>query len=285
MPLATCYWRGYFLNFPIIVMQPSLSTQKISVHAYAIADTIPLRTFSASLGAEVKEVQASKTHRIFHYDKEQYLVAHDFGAIVFFDVPQSERERVLGVLYSVVGPESRPASVEDFSIAVSADARPTAQFNCIVVDQFSPRLAELVALVIGQSAAMEYYENDMDRILARIDAIANDLAKHGRAKSSIRRLTRFIGEGMQLRNRVIFTLALLDAPALTWDDEVLDRVYRELRAVFSIEDRYRALDHKLSMIRDNLELIVDLTQSKRSLFLEVGVVLLIALEIVLILYK
>ncbi len=86
---------------------------------------------------------------------------------------------------------------------------------------------------------------------------------------------------MAMRTRVVHTLALLDAPALTWDSETLDRLYRALRASFEIEDRYRALDHKLGMIQDNLELLVDLSRRARSFALEVLVVVLIATELVL----
>ena len=181
--------------------------------------------------------------------------------------------------------EVRPPLAEEFAVVVDPTQRSSAGFDRIVLKELSVEAVELVALVVGQSVGMEYYENDVDRILARIDAVATKLAASGRFRGNVRELTRFIGEGMVLRNRVIHTLALLDAPLLAWDDETLDRVYRELRTSFAIDERYRALDQKLSMIRDNLELIVDLARHKRSLWLEVSVVLLIALEIMLALLK
>jgi uncharacterized Rmd1/YagE family protein len=88
---------------------------------------------------------------------------------------------------------------------------------------------------------------------------------------------------METRNLVVGTLSLLDAPSSVWDSEVLDRMYRELRAAFAIEERYRALDHKLDMIQDNLALFVDLTRHRRSLALEIIVILLIAGELILLL--
>ena len=35
--------------------------------------------------------------------------------------------------------------------------------------------------------------------------------------------------------------------------------------LFEIEDRYRALDHKLTVVQDNLSIFVDLTQRRRGL--------------------
>jgi uncharacterized Rmd1/YagE family protein len=84
---------------------------------------------------------------------------------------------------------------------------------------------------------------------------------------------------MTTRTHVVYTLALLDAPGIVWDSEALDRVYRDLRIAFSIEDRYRGLEQKLTILRDNLELLVDLTRDRRSTVLEVSVIVLIVVEI------
>lgn len=266
---------------------PSSTARTIAVHAYAIADTLALRPFVQTLtvSADVQVNLSSKTHVMLQYGEDQYLVAHDFGSLVFVGVPTAERERVMALLLGVVGKQAKPLFVEDFSVVVDPAIRPVVQFDRLLLDRFTPACVELLALVIGQSAAMEYYEADVDRILGRIDELANEFVMRGAVRRGLRPLIRFIGEAMRLRNRVIFTLALLDSPAAAWDDEVLDRLYRELRSSFAIEDRYRALDHKLSVIRDNLELIVDLTQQKRSMMLEISIVVLIGVEIVLFLIK
>src|SRR5262249_23598492 len=106
-------------------------------------------------------------------------------------------------------------------------------------------------------------------------------ADSGRFRARSRELLSFVGRGMVTRTQVIHTLALLDAPAATWDDETLDRLHRELRVSFAIEDRYRGLDHKLRMLQDNLELLLDLTRHTRSIVLELAVIVLIATELVL----
>jgi uncharacterized Rmd1/YagE family protein len=54
-----------------------------------------------------------------------------------------------------------------------------------------------------------------------------------------------------------------------------------MRTTFEIEDRYRTQNHKLGVIQDNLEIIVDLVQSRRATALEATVVVLILFEIVM----
>jgi required for meiotic nuclear division protein 1 len=259
--------------------------RNVEVNAYAIAATLSPKELATRLGRP-PALRVSKVHALLCYEPSaSYVVIHDFGAIVFFDVPEAERRRVLDVLTTHVKDEPRSQSVEDFTIRVEPGAVPTAKFDRLIVGELTPAVAEVVAHVIGQSVGMEYYESDVDGILAKIDAFTAQVATQGRFRGALRDLTRFIGTAMRLRNRVVTTLALLDDPAATWDDEALHGVYRGLRSSFAIEDRYVALDRKVSMIQDSLEMMVDLTRHTRSMVLEVGVFLLILFEVVLFLFK
>ncbi len=132
---------------------------------------------------------------------------------------------------------------------------------------------------------MEYYEEDVDQILARLKEVSESLAQTGKLSARTPDLLKFIGSGMSTHNQVVYTLSLLDTPQLAWEDENLDRIYLGLRQQFEIADRFRALDLKLRMIQDNFELFVELTQERRNYRLELTVALLVALEVVLFVYE
>ena len=253
----------------------------VEVHAYAIASTLPIKTLPPLLGEQAPEARRAATQITVRRGERAWIVAYDFGAIVFFGVAEKERKEILEKVLAKVGPEPHPPLHEELLVELDGDRPVEASFDRVALPQLDAKAVELVALVVAQSAAMEYYEEDVDRILERFESIASGLEQHGRFRGNVRELLRFVGRGMSLRNRVVHTLALLDSPELTWEDEILDRLYRELRQSFAIEDRYRALDHKLQMIGQNLEIVVDLTQSRRSMLLEVLVVVLIFIETVL----
>lgn len=259
----------------------SASVKTIGVHAYAIAETVPLKKLEAARIPGLTPVRVGKTHALFSAGEERFVVVHDFGAVVFFGISEEERQSVMSKVVAIVGTQPRPPFEESFALAIDPTTPPGSGFDRAVVPALRVEAVELVALVIGQSAAMEYYEDDVDKILERLDTIASEIAESGKPKLTVRELTRFTGEAMHLRGRVVLTLALLDAPLATWNDESLDRVYGELRTSFAIDDRYRALDDKLEMVRDHLGIIVDLTVQKRSHVLEIVVALLIAVEVIL----
>ena len=149
----------------------------------------------------------------------------------------------------------------------------------------SREVVEIVCFVLAQSAAMEYYERDVDQIFAGLRKASTTIAEHGTFRGNEKDLLRFVGNAMITRNEIISTLALLDTPQLAWNAEPLDKLFRALRDLFEIEDRYRALDHKLTVVQDNLAIFVDLAQQRRGLYLELTVLALIAVEVILFIWQ
>jgi uncharacterized Rmd1/YagE family protein len=254
------------------------------VRAYAIASTLRPRDVAGCF-PNGTPVRTTKTQVIVQYGADSWAVLYDFGAIVFVNVREEERDRVMKAILARVGPEPHPPLVDDYAVAVRAGATPEVKFDHVVVGSLEKPAVELLALVTAQSVAMEYYEEDVEQLLGRLDRVSDQLANSGRFRARQVELMRLIGQGMATRNQVVHTLALLDAPLIAWESEVYDRVYRALRVAFEIEDRYRALDHKLRMVQDNLELLVDLTRHRRSIMLEGTVIALIAIEILLFLFQ
>jgi uncharacterized Rmd1/YagE family protein len=128
---------------------------------------------------------------------------------------------------------------------------------------------------------MEYYEGDVDSMVVELQRQSRRMAASGALSGNARQLVRTIGKGMTMRSQVMHTLSLLDSPGAAWESEPLDRVYRGLRAAFEIDERYRALDHELRLVQDNLVLMVDMIRQRRYTFLEVTVAVFVVAETLL----
>lgn len=162
---------------------------------------------------------------------------------------------------------------------------PQATFDRATVGSLDPGTLEVVALVLAQSVAMDYYEEDVQALHLDVETLATELSELGRTRRGQRELSRHVGRMLRTRNQIVMTLSLLDAPADTWEEEPLDRLHRAMRAAFEIDDRYRTLDQKMRLLQDNLEVVIGLAQHRRSAQLEVVVIALIALEIVLAIFE
>jgi uncharacterized Rmd1/YagE family protein len=170
---------------------------------------------------------------------------------------------------------------ESFTVREEPGAQLAIESGTLVVDQLNESRAAVVALIVAQSAAMEYYERIVADLFSRTTALVDPLEKQGSVPMRTRGLHRFIGQAIGTRSEVFTVLTLLDKPDATWDDPALDRIYDDLRAEFDLVDRYGALEQKLNSVQEALELVLDVARDRRMWLLEVTIVFLIVLEVVL----
>jgi len=255
----------------------------LPVRAFAVAATIQPRTLEPVFGADAERVKVTKTMCLMRYGATSWAIAHDFGAIVFVGVAEAECRRVMTEIVALLrGKEPRAPLEETYSVEITPGASPTVRFDRVVVGALDARVVEILTLVVAQSVAMEYYEGDIDALIAALEENSATLARDGTLHGSVRHLLRFIGRGMTMRTQVLRTLSLLESPGATWDDEGLDRMYRGLRASFEIEERYRGLDHELGIVQDDLALLADMVRQRRFIILEIAVAVLVAAELLLL---
>jgi required for meiotic nuclear division protein 1 len=76
-----------------------------------------------------------------------------------------------------------------------------------------------------------------------------------------------------------------DALDALWDKPDLERLYARLEDEYELKERVDALDRKLTVIAETANALTDIIDTRRSLRLEVAVVLLIIFEIAITLYQ
>jgi required for meiotic nuclear division protein 1 len=209
------------------------------------------------------------------------LYVFPFGALVTHDVPAERREAMIARIREFVPKLTTQVIREEYTVAEDAVFRIGIAEGTLRVDRFTPGRAGVVALTMGQSAAMEYYERIVDQMFERTRSFVERLESSGSVPFRTRLLHRFIGQAITTRTEVLSVLHLLDKPEATWDDSAMDRIYADLRAEFDLADRSAALEQKLRSIQEALELLVGVARDRQLLLLEITVVVLILLELLL----
>ena len=141
------------------------------------------------------------------------------GAVVFYDVGQAGRETELLRLRRAMPTLTSASMLEEFAVREVPGAKPDIESGCLVLDALTFERASIVALTVGQSAAMEYYERIVDQMFVKTDKIVEKLEKRGTISIfRTRALHRFIGQAIGTRSEVLSVLHLLDKPDAAWDD-------------------------------------------------------------------
>jgi required for meiotic nuclear division protein 1 len=246
-------------------------------HAVAFPENFVLKDLAKAYPAV--RAQTVKDIHVRLGDGEMSL--YPFGAVAFRDVAPEVQAQELERLRKHMPRLSKAAVEEDFLVKEGTTDRPRIEAGTLAVDHLTDARAEVVALIVAQSAAMEYYERIVDGLFANTDKLVDDLERLGTVTFRVRRLHRFIGQAVGTRGEVLSILHLLDKPDATWDDPAMDRIYDELRAEFDLVDRYHALEAKLTSVQEALELVLDVARDRRLFAIEASVMLLIVFEIVI----
>jgi required for meiotic nuclear division protein 1 len=247
-------------------------------HALAFVENFSLRDLA------IAYPEAKRTHHQLWFPSAAggsvYMFAS--GALVFHNMGQAGREAELLRLRRAL-PKLSDAQVftEQFAVREVEGAKPDIEAGILIVDHLTPERSGIVALTIGQSAAMEYYERIVDQMFTETDRLVEGLEKSGTMPIFTRKLHRFIGAAIGTRSEVFSVLHLFDKPDAAWEDPDADKVYEQLRAEFDLVDRHQSLELKLRSVQEALELVTDIARDKRLVWLEISIVLLIVLEIVL----
>jgi uncharacterized Rmd1/YagE family protein len=244
-------------------------------YAVAFEENVPLKQI-----APVFPQAKLTAHELFMpMQPEGGLYAYPFGAVVTYDLPPERRESELARLSSA-GPKLTTKVIrEDYMVLEDPNSAIGLSDGALRVDRFTPPRAGIVALTVAQSAAMEYYEQIVERLLARTGEFVERLERRGSVPFRTRPLHRFIGQAISTRGEVLAVLHLLDKPDEAWEDPAMDRIYDDLRAEFDLVDRYRALELKLHSVQEALELLAEVGRDRHLLILEVIIVLLILTEV------
>jgi uncharacterized Rmd1/YagE family protein len=253
--------------------------------AYAIASTLSVKEVAKILAPRATSQRLTKTQLTVQATENRWIVVYDFGAVVLVGYTEDDRKTILAQILEKTGPEPHPPMQEELLVEIQPASTPQSLLDRIIVPKLDAPTVELAALVVAQSAAMEYYEEDVDTLMNQVQLQMRTVEDSGSFRGGVRSLVKFIGSAANTRNQVASTLSLLETPLIVWEDPRLEGVYVGLRTTFEIEDRYRALEHRLGMVQDNLALLLDLVQQKRSFFLELSIAVMIALEIVLVVYQ
>jgi uncharacterized Rmd1/YagE family protein len=253
----------------------------LPVHAYGFASQFRIRELAPCfVGADLR---TTKSQLVAQYASDSLAFAFDFGAIVFVNVSGEERTRALAEVRSrVATDEPHPPLEEDFMVEIG-DAPPHGRvtFDRVVLPAMSVPALELIALLLAQSVSIDYYEEDLQEILAQQSKVNDQVARTAKIPGGRKELTRFVARSLITKNQIIAALAVLDKPAVTWEDQTLDRLYKAMRDALEIEERFGSLEYKLRTIQETLELFLDMQQSRHGHHLETIIVLLIVFEIVM----
>jgi uncharacterized Rmd1/YagE family protein len=139
--------------------------------------------------------------------------------------------------------------------------------------------------VLAKSVVLAHDEREVAKVFEIIEPFARELADHGRTRRDRKSVLQLIGNALLVQQRVSGRVAIGEKPDALWERPDLERLYARLEDEYELKERVDTLNRKLAVVAEIANTLSDLIDTRRSLRLELIVIVLIALEIVGMLYQ
>lgn len=208
-----------------------------------------------------------------------------YGVVVFFDATAPEETAFLEQIAPLVGSPNAAPETEEVEIRIDPRAREGMQGERIVLVSDEVERLQIVADILSKSVVLALHEARIAGNFDRIEPLAMELERHGRIAGEARELVRHIGTMLLSEQAMVGRVAVADKPELLWERPALEGLFIRLEDEFELKERHEALGRKLNLIAHTAQTLVQLQQDRRSLRLELYIVILIVVEILLTLYE
>ncbi|MGE5547860.1 MAG: RMD1 family protein [Solirubrobacterales bacterium] len=261
-----------------MTLSPEPQRRSVLVRAFLLGERLDTRRF--------EQTQALATTPLtLRCGRKGFAVLFRYGVAALFDVSAEEEAHFLADLKRMVSEAMPEPGREEAHIDVIADAAEHVDPNgTIVLSDLTPERMQIVADVLAKDLMLEHFEVRVSGVFDRVEPLAAGLRRSGRRNFRIRELLSHIGDVLMTQHRMVGRAEVLEKPEVLWNVPQLEGLFGRLEREYEIRERSRALDHKLEVISNTAETLLDLVHTSRSLRVEWYIVGLIVFEILLSLY-
>jgi uncharacterized Rmd1/YagE family protein len=244
----------------------------LSAHALQLADRINTAGFEGNV--------LSATPLAVRIGESGIAVVFRYGVVVFIGMSAQEESVFLDRLKPRLFGPINPHEEETAKIQVARDTEEIPVGGPVLVREFSLERLLIVADALAKSVVLGRGEREVAGVFDTIEPFARELATLGRTSKSRTALLKLLGEALLVQHRVSGRVAVGEKPDVLWDRPDLERLYARLEDEYELSERVETLNRKLAAIAETATTLADIIDTKRSLRLEIIVVILIAFEIV-----
>ncbi len=267
---ALCY--GSVMAADQLPMQTAVT--QTSVHALQIGDRINTASFEGEV--------LSNTPLALRVGSSGLAVVFRYGVVVFIALTADEEGEFLERLHSRTFGKITPYEEEWAKIQIRESEEPIPNIPVggpIVVRELSLERMLVVADALAKSVVLARDEKQVTNVLDTIEPFARELARSGKTSRNRSDLLKLLGSALLVQQRVSGRVAVGEKPDVLWDRPDLERLYARLEDEYELSERGETLNRKIAVISDTATTLSDIIDTKRSLRLEIVVVILIAVEI------
>jgi len=265
-------------KIPIMTDNPPTKTRR-RVKAFLLSDRID----TSNLEHNGVVSTAPLTYK---FGAEGFVTLFRYGVAVVMGLTAAEEDEVLRSLQRRLIRPVKPPEEESVLIELAPDKDDQIPpGGPITLKTMTPDHLIVIADALSKSVVLARDEREVAAVFELVEPFARQLAERGRVVAGRRTILKHVGNALLVQHRVSGRVAVAEKPDVVWDRPDLDRLYARLEDEYELKERAEALARKLAVIAETAEVLTDIIDTKRSMRLEIIIVVLIAVELLVAGYQ
>ncbi|MBS9774179.1 MAG: RMD1 family protein [Tenacibaculum sp.] len=224
-----------------------------------------------------KLIKREHSFLLYKLEEHSYLYIKEYGSVVFINCDYNYIEKTINLL---LGKETEIKKLPSEEYKIVFGDKIDVDFNTIKIKELNDDVAHIIMLNLAQSVGLMNYVNKTSDLHEKTLMFSKQLEETGNFKLSRKKMRKFIGKTLNLKNNITENLFVLDSCELAWSNEDLSTLNYKLNDELETIKRHQSIENSLNVIKENLDLLNDILQHRYSSMLEWIIILLILFEIV-----
>ncbi|WHH57309.1 RMD1 family protein [Petroclostridium sp. X23] len=216
---------------------------------------------------------------------EQRVMVFAFGSIVFINAESHDIQTFIEYIKTFKNQEALKdwdKYTDDYKLHVGEVKEMELTDEYVTVSEYLQFYPELISTVIAKSVALEKTEEQLGKILDKLESMIVRLER-GRLRISDKELAKTTARIVKHEYNTIAYIMILDKPDITWLSSDAAELYDKMSEFFELNDRFEILKSKTSILNNILDGFTAISHSIRGIFVEWVIVILIVMEVILML--
>lgn len=167
----------------------------------------------------------------------------------------------------------------------SLDTHERLRLDIITLDSDDAQIKLAISYGLAQSIKLEAFEEAIKEAVKINSYLPEEIATRGTISLSRRAIFKRMGEIFITRSSINLNIEYLDVPEFFWRNPTLEPFYIMTKKFLDIPSRVMALNQKLDVLQELLDILNSQVQHRHSSLLESIIILLIVVEIVISLFQ